>query len=253
MRASQGIYLLFLVLLCGLVPCAGESEIRSPEKFDAEKSFQLANKQLEDKEYEKARAGFLEVRNRDLSQKFAPLAQLKIADSYQKEEQFDLAVVEYRKFLDDYPDFQYAPYAQYQISMIYFNEIESPERGYGGAAKALKEFERMKSLYPRNPYKEIIDLRIQQCKNLIADYEYLVGEFYFKKGSYKAALGRFEGLLEKYPDYGHTAKVLYYTGVVYKGLAQQDKAKEFFSRVLEAYPNTSFAADAQEELASLNK
>jgi outer membrane protein assembly factor BamD len=253
MNASRGIRILLIILLCGLVSCSGKSALKPPERFDAEKAFQLANEQLENKEYEKARAGFLEVRNRDLSKKFAPLAQLKIADSYQKEEQYDIAVVEYRKFLDNYPDFQYAPYAQYQIAMIYFNQIESPERGYGGAAKALEEFKRMKTLYPRNPYKEIIELRVQQCKNLIADYEYLVGEFYFKKGSYKAALGRFEGLIENYPDYGYTAKVLYYTGIAHKGLAQREKAQKYFTQVIKQYPNTTFAADAQEELASLSK
>ena len=253
MNASKGMSILLIVLLCCLVSCAGKSARKAPERFDPEKAFQLANEQLENKEYEKARAGFLEVRNRDLSKKFAPLAQLKIADSFQKEEQYDLAVVEYRRFLDNYPDFQYAPYAQYQIAMIYFNQIESPERGYGGAAKALEEFDRMKTLYPRNPYKEIIEHRVQECKNLIADYEYLVGEFYFKKGSYKAALGRFEGLIEKYPDYGQTAKVLYYAGIAHKGLAQREKAQDYFTRVIKQYPTTTFAADAQEELASLNK
>jgi len=104
-------------------------------------------------------------------------------------------VAEYRKFLEIYPDHQYASYAQYQVAMVYFNQIESPERGYGGAAKALVEFEKLKKDFPRNPYKELIDLRIEKCRTVMADYEYLVGEFYRKKGSYNAAIERFEGLL----------------------------------------------------------
>ena len=139
--------------------------VQPAEKFDPEKSFTTANELLEKKDYEKARAIFLEVKNRDQTKTFAPLAQLKIADSYVKEEEPELAVAEYRKFLDAYPDHQYASYAQYQIAMVYFDQIESPERGYGGAAKALEEFEKLKKMFPRNPYREAVDLKIEKCRN----------------------------------------------------------------------------------------
>ena len=245
--------LIFLILVIFLFSCAGKSAVKTPEVFDPEEAFQKANKFLEDKEYEEARAGFLEVKNRDMTKKFAPLAQLKIADSYEKEEQYDLAVAEYKRFLDTYPDFQYAPYAQYQIAMVYFNQIEGPERGYSGAARALEAFEKLKKMFPRNPYKDVIELRIQQCKNIIAEYEYLVGHFYYKKGSYNAAVGRFEGLLEEYPDYKEEAKVLYYTGISYKELGQNDKASEYLTRLVEHHPNDSLVRDAQKILAKLNK
>jgi outer membrane protein assembly factor BamD len=242
---------LFLVML--LFSCSGKSAVKTPEAFDPEKAFQTANEFLEDKEYEEARAGFLEVKNRDMTKKFAPLAQLKIADSYEKEEQYDLAVAEYKRFLNTYPDFQYAPYAQYQIAMVSFNQIEDPERGYSGAARALEAFEKLKTMFPRNPYKEVVELRIQQCKNIIAEYEYLVGHFYYKKGSYNAAVGRFEGLLKEYPDYKEEAKVLFYTGIAYKELGQNDKASEYLNRLVEHYPNDSLVRNAQKALAKLNK
>ena len=69
---------------------------------------------------------------------------MKIADSYVKEDEPELAIAEYQKFLDAYPDNQFASYAQYQIAMAYFNQIEGPERGYSGAAKALEEFEKLR-------------------------------------------------------------------------------------------------------------
>lgn len=236
-----------------MISCSGKSGVKTPEAFDPEKAFQSANEFLEKKEYEEARAGFLEVKNRDMTKKFAPLAQLKIADSYEKEEQYELAVAEYKRFLDTYPDFQYAPYAQYQIAMVYFNQIEGPERGYSGAARALEAFEKLKTMFPRNPYKEVVDLRIQQCKNIIAEYEYLVGHFYYKKGSYNAAVGRFEGLLSDYPDYKEEAKVLYYAGISYKELGQNDKASQYLNRLIANYPNDSLVKDAQKELSKLNK
>jgi outer membrane protein assembly factor BamD len=242
--------LLFIFLV---ISCAKKQAVKPAERFDPEKSFAAANEQLEKKEYEKARALFLEVKNRDFTKKYAPLAQLKIADAYVSEEEPELAVAEYRRFLEAYPDHQYASYAQYQIAMVYFNQIEDPERGYGGAAKALEEFEKLKKLFPRNPYKEIVDIKIQQCRDTIAEYEYLVGRFYFNKNSYNAAIGRFEGLLKKYPEFKREAEVLFYAGVSYKNLGRGENAAEYLNRLIEKYPESKLAKDAKKELTSLQK
>ncbi|MEW6416648.1 MAG: outer membrane protein assembly factor BamD [Nitrospirota bacterium] len=239
------------ILILFMISCSGKKEIKPSETFDPEKAFAAANEQLEKKDYEKARASFLEVKNRDMSKKFAPLAQLRIADSYVKEEEPELAVAEYKKFLEAYPDHQYAPHAQYQIAMVYFSQIEDPERGYGGAAKALEEFEKLKRMFPRNPYKDVVELRIQKCRNIIAEYEFLVGEFYYKKGSYNAAIARFEQLLKKYPDYNRWADVLFYTGMSYKKLGQKDRASEYLARFIEKYPENKLVKDAKKELARI--
>jgi outer membrane protein assembly factor BamD len=243
-RFSIVLFLIFFV-----VSCSGKQAVKPAERFDPEKTFAIANEQFENKEYEKARASFLEVKNRDLTKKFAPQAQLKIADSYIKEDEPELAIADYKKFLDTYPDHQYAPYAQYQIAMVYFNQIEGPERGYGGAARALVEFEKLKKLFPRNPYKDNVDLQIEQCRNIIAEYEFLVGKYYFNNDAYNAAIGRFEGLLKKFPDYKEESEVLFYTGVSYKKLNQQEKAKEYFTRLIEKYPNNKLTKDAKKELS----
>jgi len=240
-----------LLLLLFLFSCSGKHVVKPVETFDPEKAFAKADEQLEKKNFEEARASFLEIKNRDMSMKYAPLAQLKIADSYVKDGQPELAIAEYQKFLEAYPDHKYASYAQYQIASIYFDQIEDPERGYSGAAKALKEFEKLKKMYPRNPYKEIIDLKIERCRSTMANYEYLVGEFYYKKGSYNAAVNRFEGLLKTYPDYKKEADVLFYTGLSYKNLGQRDKALEYLQRLIEKYPNNKLTADAKKELAHI--
>lgn len=239
---------LFLLML---VSCSGKAAVKPVEQFDPEKSFARANKLIDDKEYNEARAALLEIRNRDLTKKYAPLAQLRVADSYVREEEPELAVSEYRKFLELYPDHRHAAYAQYQIAMVYFNQIEGPERGYGGAAQALAEFERLKREYPRNPYKELVDLRIEKCRNVIADYEFLVGEFYMKNDSYAAAISRFEGLLKTYPEYKKQDSILLNLGIAYRKSGQKDKAESSLNQLLERFPTSRLAAAAKKELAAL--
>ena len=248
--------LLFLILLAAaLVACSGKPAVKQPvqEGFNADSSFEKANKLIESKEYDQARALLLEIKNRDLTKKYAPLAQLRIADSYVKEEEPELAVAEYRRFLEIYPDHQYASYAQYQIAMVYFNQIEGPERGYGGAAKALAEFEKLKKDYPRNPYNELIEVRIERCRTVMADYEYLVGEFYRKKGSYAAAIARFQGLLRKFPDYKKEDQVLLSLGSAFRSSGQRDSAVMELNRLIEKYPNSPLVKEAHKELSSIEK
>jgi len=249
MKNTKLFFLLLLIL--SICSCSGKHVVKPVETFDPEKAFTKADEQLEKKNFEEARASFLEIKNRDMSMKYAPLAQLKIADSYVKDGEPELAIAEYQKFLEAYPDHKYASYAQYQIASIYFDQIEDPERGYSGAAKAVEEFEKLKKIYPRNQYKEIIELKIEKCRSTMANYEFLVGEFYYKKGSYSAAISRFEGLLKTYPDYKKEADVLFYIGLSYKNLGQKDRALEYLQRLSEKYPNNKFTADAKKELAHI--
>jgi outer membrane protein assembly factor BamD len=247
------IFLIIAALLFSFA-CSGKAPVQpSPEEFNAEASFEKANRLIDSKDYEAARALLLEVKNRDLTKKYAPLAQLRIADSHVKEGEPDLAVAEYRKFLEIYPDHRHASYAQYQIAMVYFNQIESPERGYGGAAKALEEFEKLKKDFPRNPYKDLIELRIEKCRNTIADYEFLVGEYYMKNSSYNAAIKRFEALLKKFPDYKKEENALLNLGISYRKVGDPEKAESYLKSLIEKYPNSRFSADAKKELVSLKK
>jgi outer membrane protein assembly factor BamD len=232
--------------------CSGKKAAKPEGPFDPKASFVFANEQIEKKKYEDARATLVEIKNKDTSRQIAPLAQLKIADSYIKEEEPERGIAEYRRFLEEYPDNQYAPYAQYQIAMVHFNKIEDAERGYGYAAKALKEFEKLKQMFPRNPYRDVLDLRINQCRNTLAEYEFLVGEFYYKKGSYYAAVERLKGLLKDYPEYKAEAKILFYMGMSFKNLGQNDKAREYLTRLIEKYPNNKIVKKAQKALDKLN-
>jgi outer membrane protein assembly factor BamD len=246
------LYVSLILLLTLAASCSSKTAAVKPvEEFDAETVFSKANKLIDDKDYNQARALLLEVKNRDLTKKFSPLAQLRIADSFVKEEELEAAVQEYRQFMEMYPDHRYASYAQYQIAMVYYNTIEGPERGYGGAARALAEFEKLKRDFPRNPYKDSVEVKMEKCRNIIADYEFLVGEFYMKKGAYAAAIERFEGLLRKHPDYKKEGHLLLNLGVSFKKTGQKEKSEEYFKRLIEKYPNTPPAKEASKELASL--
>ncbi|MFO0753923.1 MAG: outer membrane protein assembly factor BamD [Thermodesulfovibrionales bacterium] len=245
----------FLVLAASLLlflpACGGGKGVKGAKReegYDPERYLQKADKLIADKEYEKARKVLLEVKNRDASKHYAPLAQLKIAESYIRDADLEPGIEEYRKFLDQYPANQNASYAQYQIAMAYFNQIESSDRGMGAARKALQEFLRLKELFPRNPYREVVDLRIEKCRNIIADGEFMVGKFYYEKRSYAAAVLRLESLLEQFPGYRRADEALLLLGKAYRALKKSDKAKESFGKLIEQYPSSKLVSEARKGL-----
>jgi outer membrane protein assembly factor BamD len=77
-----------------------------------------------------------------------------------------------------------------------------------------------------------------------------VGEYYFKKGSYRAAVGRFSGLLRDYPKSNKVPESLYYLGISYQNLGERNNALETLSALIEKYPTTSLSKDAKEVIVS---
>jgi len=241
---TLAVFVLIIALTAALSGCGGK-EVKKDEDFDPEKFLAKGITLIDDNDYEGARKVLLEVKNRDSTKKYAPLAQLRIADSYIKDSDPDHGIEEYKKFLELYPDNPQASYAQYQIAMAYFSQIEGADRGLSAAQKALQEFTLLKELYPRNPYRDILELRVQKCRNIIAEGEFIVGEFYYKKESYKPAISRFERLLTQFPEYEGADEAFLLLGKSYKAIKMEDKAREAFKKLIETYPASKFVKEAR--------
>lgn len=240
----------FIFLAAAALSC---SEKAPPSPFVAEEAFSKANETLKDKDYEEARKLFEEIKLKDTENTYAPLAQLRIADSYVSEDEADLAVDAYRRFLDSYPRHQYSSYAQYQIAIIYYGMVKGPERGYGAAVRALDEFEKLNRLYPRHPYKESVEYKMERCRDVIAEHEFMVGDFYFKKGAYHGAIDRLEGLMRDFPGYRKEADVLFRLAVSHKGIGEDARAEEYLGLLKGKYPGSELVGKAGEKFRELEE
>jgi outer membrane protein assembly factor BamD len=216
--------------------------------FDPARDLKKANEKLESNYGEAARRLLENIIRLDATGEYAPLAQLRLADSYVKEDLPDLAVEEYREFLRTYPRHKYASYAQYQIGLAYYGLIRGPDRGFGFAMKSLAAFERLNAEYPRNPYRQEASLKIEQCRAIMADHEYRVGQFYYKKDACRGAVGRFEGIRKDFPGYSGMARLLYQLAVCYEKLGMPDKSKAALDEMATLFPASGYSQRAAEEI-----
>jgi outer membrane protein assembly factor BamD len=240
MRKLQTISL-FIVTLCLLVSCATPgAEFEKPVQELYDKGVAA----LQAGEYEDARKFFQAVKARDAKKTLYPHALIGVADAYYDERRYEEAAVEYQAFLKLHQYHARAPYAQYRLALSHLNQVEGVDRGFGNVREARKEFVRLLDRYPRNEYREIAEIKIKQCDDLLAEYEYYVGKFYLRKESYAAAVRRFEGILSTYPKAAILPKALAGLGVGYRKLGKDDKAREVLARLVNEFPMSSQAAEA---------
>jgi outer membrane protein assembly factor BamD len=246
------IFFLYLTVLLFVPACSTYKEAMK-EVFEPEASFRQANDLIKEEEYEDAREILETIKAKDASQKYAILARLRIADTYFEDESYEEAAVEYESFLNSYQYHKYTSYAQYKLAMSFFKRIKTVDVSYSWAQRALEEFEKLQRRHPRNPYMDIIDSRIKKCKSILAEYEFYVGSFYYEKGSYKAAIQRFNGMIKDYPDSGKVSEAFYYIGLSYENLGQRDKAISFLTALIEKFPATELSKEAKELINSFDK
>lgn len=249
---SAGAYLLFLVLMALISGCSSLGS-RESEVFDPEASFKKANDLIEGGYYEDAREVLEDIKAKDASRNYAMLASVRIADTYFENGEYEEAAVEYENFLDVHQYHKYSSYAQYKLAMCYYRRIGTVDVSYSWAKTALEGFEKLLKQYPRNPYIDVVEKRIRACRQILAEYEFYVGQFYYKKGSYGAAALRFDGLVRNYADSKKESDALYYLALSYENMGQREEAVTALSSLIKKYPTIKRSIEAKALIESFNK
>ncbi len=222
--------ILTICLLMILAGCAKEPP------FDAVRVFKEAEESMRTEAFEKARKGYQQIQEKSPDKSYDADLMLRIADTYFGEEKYSEAQVEYQAFLNYHPVHKDAPYAQYQIAMCSYKDLTTIDRDPAPARAVVKEMRKLLEKYPKSGYEEQARKYIAICTDWLAEYEFYVAHFYYKKGSYKAAAGRCEGLLKNYPDSRSEKDALYYAGLSYKELGDKDLARARFETLAQKYP-----------------
>ncbi len=245
-----GKYILPCILIIMISGCSYNKS--NDGLFEPEVSMKEANDLIESGNFEAAREVLEDIKAKDATQQYATIAKIRIADTYFEDESYEEAEVEYENFLDTHPYHQYSSYAQYKLAMSYYNRIKTVDLSYSWAKNALKEFEILQRRYPRNPYMEVTENRINTCRRILAEYEFYVGEFYYKQGSYEAAALRFQGLIRNYQNSKKEPEALYYLALSFDNMGEWKKAESVLETLIEKFPTIELAREARKKILTYN-
>jgi outer membrane protein assembly factor BamD len=181
-------------------------------------------------------------------------ALLLLADSYYFDGgalNFVQAEAKYRDFLNRFPTSDQAAYAQFQAANSLAGRMEKADRDQSATEAALAAYQELIRLYPTSEYVAEARSRIDDVLDRLAEHEFVVGFFYFRRGLQVAAIDRFEELLERYPAYDERDKVLYYlTLACQRSLdpAQKEKVPGTIEQLHELHPESPYLGKLPAEL-----
>lgn len=183
---------------------------------------------------------------------YDPKVILKRAEALYQRGDYIEAGGEYQHFLDLHPLHEWADYALLKLGMTHFRQFATIDRDPEPVRKALATFRKLLANYPNTKYGEEARKRVADSEEWLAEHEFYVGRFYYKKKAYPAAIYRFRQILTGYPDYAVVADTLYYLALSYEGTGEMDQATARLRDLIERYPESTYHKRALRVLARLN-
>jgi outer membrane protein assembly factor BamD len=209
MTAARRLSILLLPVVIFALGCASgkskeEELLDQLANLDKETIFERAESLYADKEYQQARELFAFVYDSFPNDPLGHKAALRVADTYSaKKDVTNLteARLRYRDFANRYPNDPDRDYALLMVGHTYSARKLRPDRDLSEIHEALGAYEQLVNLYPNSEYMPEAESRINDLNELLAEHDWIVGQFYFKNKRYEGALWRFEYIRENFPNY----------------------------------------------------
>jgi outer membrane protein assembly factor BamD len=249
-------------LACALFAIAGcgRKKYENPIAKDTEQPdkvlYDKAIADIEKGRYEQARLTLNTLINTYDTSEYLAKAKLAIADSWFREggsHGMAQAEAEYKDFILFYPTMEEAAESQEKICMIHYRQMDKVDRDPKHAYRAEDECRQLLVQFPNSQFAPRAQQLLRNIQEVLAEREFRVGDFYFKKGSYPAAANRLEASAEQYPLFSHADQELWELGESYSkmGARYREKAAAAFAKIVNQYPLSPLVNDAKERLRQM--
>jgi outer membrane protein assembly factor BamD len=244
-----------------LLSLAGCSSLSMPSLWSsgvkadptAEALFEEGNRNFTDKRYVRAIDNYSKIRT---DHPFSPLmtqVELKIADSYYRNQQYPEAINAFKEFQSMHPTNEHIAFVTLRLGQAHFDQFTSTDRDQKNTEIAKGYFETVVSKYPKSSEAAEAREKLAKCLEYLAEHEFNVAHFYFQQEKFPAARDRFEEIVRKYKDTPTAVKSLFYLGESYRREKNSLRAALAYEAVIQHYPQSKFAADAKTQLAQVEK
>ena len=150
------------------------------------------------------------------------------------------AEAKYRDFQNRFPTSDRSAYVQFQIARSLEERVRPPDRDQSISRKALEAFDDVILVFPTSEYALQSRERITGIRQILAESEFIKGRFNHKLRLYQAAVNRYDYLLEEFPEFLETDKVLFHLIRSLQVLEQVDRAAEVQKKMREEHPESEY-------------
>lgn len=217
---------------------------------------------IENKRFDVARLTLQTLLNTYPDSQYLPDAKLGIADSYYQEGTsgaLTSAEVEYKDFITFFPHHPKVSFAQYRAAMANYRRLEKPDRDRTFARRAERELQLLLINYPDSEYAAEGERKLIAVQEVLAEGEFRVAYFYFRREAWRAAAARLVDLVDRYPNHSKRDQSLWMLGQVYEReiphfwIRDPKKAAAAYGRLVREHPTSEYVEDARAALARLGE
>jgi len=181
-------------------------------------------------------------------------AKLGVGDSYLGERRTEsniLGVNEFKEFLQYFPLSPRTDYAQYRICQADARQMLNAQRDQTSTREALRECTTFLQTYPNSKLRPEVEALQRQARDRLSESEFEVGLSYFRLRWYPGAITRLQGLIKDDPGYSNMDAVYFYLGESFYKSLNEAQALPNYSKVVENYPTSQYAARAKARIATI--
>ena len=203
----------------------------------------------EEERFEEALSQLQIVKNKFPYSKYAPMAELKIADIHFVRESFFEAQSSYQLFKDFHPKHKKADYVTFQIALSIFNQLPTTvDRDIRKTEKVILYLDDLLINFPNSKYLKQAQEKKRVSQTMQAEKIMYIADFYYKQKTYGPALGRYQDLLKTHSRLGFNARALYGAFSSAKKLKKTSLAKTYYKRLESQFPKSNQANKAKSEV-----
>lgn len=204
--------LLMVTCVLGLAACASNKTVDDPgaayQGQTAEQIFTTGSKQLVKHNYDKAVKAFEGLDALYPFSPYAQKAQLFIIYAYYKNDDVPSTLAAADRYLQLYPLGPHDDYAYYMkgLSEFYANtgflehyfSTDYSQRNLAPLVRAFGDFNQLVHRYPNSPYAVDAQERMIYIRDIIAQYNLELAQFYYQRESYIGAINRANIVVQSY-------------------------------------------------------
>jgi outer membrane protein assembly factor BamD len=223
------------------------------ELLESQEYYAQGNYLYETGDYDEAKKAYQHLIEEYPFSPYTEEAELKIALANYQLKDYVEASTELEDFERMHPTSSEVALAQYYLAMCYEEQVGRPDQDQRATANALVQFEMLERRFPESPFAELAHERIQVLREVLARNIKYIGEYYYRRGNFRAAESRFAELLQKFPDTPVAPETLFELGETLAREGKKYSAAQAFAAFKWHYPDSFYAKRAAREVKSLRQ
>ncbi len=224
-----------------------------------EDNYERGLAEMKDKNYAEAIRFFEYVKAKYPFSNVSVLSDLRISDIKFAQGRYGEAADGYERFAKDHPSSDQLEYALFRAGVAHFRAsptdffafppvYEKDQRETEKAVTTLREFVQK---YPSSTYIAEGRKTLAAAEALLAKREMYVGDYYFKRGNWAGAAGRYKGLADTYPETALAQPAQLKLAKAYVHMKEKFQARQALQRLIMEHPDSRERGQAERLLESL--